>query len=90
MGVPTQDELKEALEEAARMREQDEDPQHLAKALLNHHYQLQKLEKVLHAAELYMHSGQAGTEHAALMRAIEAAKKARSNSDDHEELDFSL
>lgn len=90
MGVPTKDELQEALEEAARMREHDEDPHHLAKTLLNHHYQLQKLEKVIHAAELYMHSGHAGTEHAALIRAIEAAKKAKSDSNDHGELDFGL
>jgi len=90
MGVPTNEELQTALEEAARMREQDDDPLYLAKVLLNHHYQLQKLEKVLRAAELYMHSGQAGTEHAALMRAIEVAKRARSDSGDHEVLDFGL
>lgn len=90
MGVPTQEELQIALEEAVRMREQGEDPHHLAKTLLNHHFQMGKLEKVLHAAELYMHSGHAGSEHAALVRAIAAAKKARSDSDDHAELEFGL
>lgn len=90
MGVPTQDELQEALNEAARMREQGDDPHHLAKTLLNHHYQIEKLDKVLRAAELYMHSGHAGTEHAALIRAIEAAKKARSDTEDHEQLDYGL
>ena len=90
MGVPTNEELQTALEEAARMREKGNDPHFLAKVLLNHHFQMQKLEKVMHAAELYMHSGHAGTEHAALIRAIETAKKAKSDSNDHEELDFGL
>lgn len=90
MGVPTQDELNKALEEAARMREQGDDPHHLAKSLLNQHYQLEKLEKVLQAAELYMHSGHAGTEHAALVRAIATAKKAKSDTEDHEQLDYGL
>ena len=90
MGVPTQEELEHALEEAGRMREQGDDPHHLSKSLLNQHYQVEKLEKVLRAAELYMHSGHAGTEHAALIRAIEGAKKARSDSGDHEQLDYGL
>ncbi|WP_455198954.1 hypothetical protein [Kaarinaea lacus] len=90
MGVPTEEELQQALEEAGRMREQGEDPHHLAKTLLNHHYQIEMLEKVLRAAELYIHSGHAGTEHAALIRAIEGAKKARSDSGDHEQLDYGL
>lgn len=90
MGVPTQEELEHALEEAGRMREQGDDPHHLAKSLLNQHYQVEKLEKVLRAAELYMHSGHAGTEHAKLTRAIEAAKKAQSDTGDHEQLDYGL
>lgn len=90
MGVPTAEELKTALQEAVRMREQDDDPRFLAKVLLNHNYQLEKLNKVLLAAELYMHSGHAGHEHAELIRAIEAAKKAKSDSDDLNELDYGL
>ena len=38
MGMPTEAELREALAEAARMREQGEDRHHLAKALLNLEY----------------------------------------------------
>jgi hypothetical protein len=90
MGVPTQEELQTALQEAASMREQDRDPHYLAKVLLNHHYQLEKLNKVLEAAELYLHSGHAGHEHAELMRAIEDAKRAKSDTGDHNELDFGL
>lgn len=90
MGVPTQNEMEAALKEAASMREQGDDPHHLAKVLLNHNYRIQKLENVMKAAELYMHSGHAGKEHAELMRAIEAAKYASSNTADHDELDFGL
>lgn len=90
MGVPTEEELQTALQKAASMREEDNDPHYLAKVLLNHHYQLGKLDKVLHAAELYMHSGHAGQEHAALLRAIEDAKRAKSDSNDKGELDFGL
>ncbi|HEC19404.1 MAG TPA: hypothetical protein ENI97_08670 [Gammaproteobacteria bacterium] len=90
MGVPSKEELDEALAEAARMREQGEDPHHLAKVLLNHDYRIHTLEKVLHAAELYLHSGQAPREHSQLVRAIEAAKYASSNSADKDPLRYGL
>ena len=90
MGVPTEQELEQALGEAARMREQGEDPHHIAKALLNHHYRIEKLEKVLHAAEVYLHSGHGGQEHSQLIRAIEAAKKASTDTDQHDVLDYGL
>ena len=90
MGVPTEEELQTALQEAARMREQGEDPQHIAKVLLNHNYRIKQLEKVMHAAELYFRSGNASQEHTNLVRAIEAAKYAGSNSADHDELDYGL
>jgi len=73
MGKPTTEELAQALEEAARMREQDDDPYFIAKTLLNLQYRMGFLEKVLHAAERYLR-GEGGTEHAALHRAIEQAK----------------
>ena len=90
MGVPTEEELQTALLEAARMREKGEDPHHIAKALLNHHYRIKQLEKVMHAAELYFRSGNAGQEHTALVQAIEAAKYASSNTADRDELDHGL
>ena len=73
MGVPSKEELDTALKEAIRMREQGDDPHHLAKAFLNHNYRIEVLEKVLHAAELYMHSGQGGQEHSQLVRAIDGS-----------------
>jgi len=73
MGKPTTEELQQALEEAGRMRERDEDPHFIAKSLLNLHYRMGFLEKVMQAAELYLR-GEGGHEHAVLKRAIEAAK----------------
>ena len=57
MGKPTEEELKEALEEAARMRETGEDPKHVAKALLNCHYLLTHAEHIYRAVQEYLHSG---------------------------------
>lgn len=90
MGVPTTEELQIALQEAARLREQGEDTHHIAKVLLNHNHRIEKLEKVMHAAELYFRSGNASREHTNLVRAIEAAKYAGSNTTDHDELDYGL
>jgi hypothetical protein len=90
MGVPSKEELDCALKEAIRMREQGEDPYYLAKSLLNHNYRIDTLEKVLHAAELYLQSGQAGHEHGQLVLAIEAAKRAKADSNDSDVLDYGL
>ena len=73
MGKPTINELQQALDESVRMREHDDDPHFMAKSLLNLHYRIGFLEKVMHAAELYLR-GEGGTEHAALLRAIQQAK----------------
>jgi len=73
MGMPTAEELHEALDEAARMREKDEDAHHIAKSLLNLHYRMKYMERVLKAAELYMH-GQGIQEHRELLKAIEAIR----------------
>jgi hypothetical protein len=90
MGVPTTEELQTALKQAAQMREHGEDPHHIAKALLNHNFRIEKLEKVMHAAELYFRSGNASQEHTKLVQAIEAAKYASSNTTDHDKLDYGL
>jgi hypothetical protein len=76
MSKPTEAELKAALAEAARMREQGDDPHHIAKALLNCHYMQRELEQVLRAAEEYLRSGLAEPEHLRLERAIEKARRA--------------
>ncbi len=76
MSMPTEEELKIALAEAARMREQQDDPKFIAKALLNTNYQVKQLRHVLAAVELYLHSGMAVTEHQKLKKAVAAAKLA--------------
>lgn len=75
MGKPTSQELEEALQEAKRMREQGDDPHHVAKALLNMNYQRGFLDEVLHAAENYLQSGMAEREHTLLVKAIEKARE---------------
>ncbi len=80
MAMPTEEELNQALAEAGRMREQGEDPHHVAKALLNCNYQQQKLRQVLKAVDSYFHSGQAVQEHQRLRKAAEEAHKAISRT----------
>ncbi len=71
MSTPTAEELAEALQEAGRMREQGEDPHHIAKCLLNHNYRLRHLEKVHQAVVNYLRSGESQIEHAKLVKALE-------------------
>lgn len=84
MGTPTEEELKKGLHHAIEMREQGEDPHFVAKSLLNHHYRLKKMEKVIEATKLYLRSGQSPTEHAKVVRALEQYDKI-----DHESADYS-
>ena len=70
MGKPTDEELRTALDEAARMRESGKDPHHIAKALLNLNHRTKYLERVLNATERYIRSGQAVSEHQHLVEAI--------------------
>ncbi len=74
MGMPTTEELKEALAEAGRMREKGEDPCHVAKALLSLNYRMRYLERVLETAEHYIHFGLSAQDHIALQRAVEEAR----------------
>lgn len=71
MGRPTKEELAEALAEAGRMREQGEDPKHVAKSLLNHEFRLKLLEQLYEQVEHYVRSGQSSTEHSKLTLLME-------------------
>ncbi len=90
MGMPSKEELEQALAEAARMREQGDDPYHLAKALLNLNYQNEQLKHVLAAVELYFNSGMAVTEHQKLKKAIVTARNAIDRSGGIERESFGL
>lgn len=90
MSMPTKEELDIALEEAARMREQGEDPKFVAKALLNSNYQVVQLSHVLAAVELYFNSGMAVTEHQKLKKAVKTAKEAINRTGGIERESFGL
>ena len=76
MGKPSSEEMKIALTEAARLREQGKDDKHLGKTLLSLHYCAGFLEDVLDKADLYLHSGEGAQEHADLVKSIERAREA--------------
>lgn len=85
MGKPTQDELSEAIQTAAAMRESGADEKHVGKCLLNLNYRNKLLEKVLQHAELYVHGGSDPHEHTLLLKAIadvqEAGQTVKHDSD---------
>lgn len=72
MGIPSKYELERALTYAARLRESGHDSYFIGKALLNSHYRLEQLEKVLALTESYLKFGQDEQEHARLVKAIAA------------------
>lgn len=88
MSRPTPEELTAALQEAARMREHDEDPLSVGKSLLNLNYRLNYLERVLYAAKEFLHTGLAPQQQIDLQRAIEQAEKASHFVTDKEEKGF--
>ena len=74
MAKPTEPQLQQALARARQMREQDQDPHYLAKALLNCHYENGLLRAVLQAVECYLTSGLAEPEHVHLLKSLETAR----------------
>lgn len=76
MGKPTESELQQAIMAAVKMRESDNDPDFVAKSLLNLNYRVQKLERVMTAARRYLHAGQSVSDHRSLMQLIQSAEKA--------------
>lgn len=90
MGVPTQEELDTAIKEVIRMRESGEDPHFIAKTLLHHNWVIEQLEKVVKAADLYLHSGHGSREHTLLVKAIENAKTVNRVSTDRNPGEYGL
>lgn len=76
MAMPTEEELKTALAEAGRMREQSEDPNYIAKSLLNLNYQNEQLKEVLKMADKFLRTGMNVMDHQKLKKAIDNARKA--------------
>lgn len=75
MGKPTEEQLNQALQKAADMREHGKDPYFIAKSLLNLNYRFGIWQKVIDATKRYLHSGQAPTEHARLVSALREAER---------------
>lgn len=90
MPKPTEEEYLHALEVAGQMREKREDPDFLAKSLLNLNYRYEYVRKVMHAAERYMRFGQEEREHRDLLRAIEAAHQAETRDSGKKDSDIGL
>lgn len=86
MGKPTAEELQQALDAAIKMREGGNDPDHIAKSLLNLNYRVICLEHVLAAAQRYLHSGQSSIEHRKLLAAIAAAEKSLHQPESEDEI----
>ena len=90
MSKPTEEELNRALEVAAKMRESGNDPDYIAKVLLNHHYRLGLLEAVYKAVEHYLHSGLAEREHTVLLKTLDKLRKAEDRDSGSEYTDIGL
>lgn len=90
MSKPSDEELKIALRRAVIMKEQSQDPDFLAKSLLNHHYRLGFLLDVLFAADRYLNHGMADHEHTRLLSLIEKAKDAEDHVAKIEHYNFGL
>ena len=87
MGKPTEEEFEDALKTAIQMREEGNDPHHIAKALLNLNYRMGFLEKVFHAASLYLR-GLGEHEHTALQKALDAARREDAHTSGQDSDDF--
>lgn len=86
MGKPTEQEFKQALQKAGLMREQGDDPDFIAKSLLNLNYRFDVWQKVISAVKLYLHSGEGTTEHTRLVAALREAERIELESSHVEEL----
>lgn len=73
---PTLEELHEALTEAQRLRAAGEDTHHLAKVVLYQQERLRYLEDVCLRAERLVQFGLDEHEHALLVKALDAARRA--------------
>lgn len=81
MGKPSQSELQQAIQTAIKMRESDQDPDFVAKTLLNQNYRLQKLERLLETTRRFLHAGQSVTDRRQLLKVLEEAEKAAADPD---------
>ena len=72
---PTKVELQTALAQAQCMRDQNEDPEFVAKSLLSLNERMRVMEEVLRKTRLYLRSGQGAREHTSLKIAVNKAEE---------------
>ena len=75
MARPSKEELVIALQYAETIREQNNDPEHVAKALLFLHTKSTLLDKLFHAADAYVNHGGFPQQHAELAHAVNEIKR---------------
>ncbi len=75
MSKPTDIELKTAIQKAIEMKEHDQDPDFIAKSLLNLQFRMRFYEELAQIADRYMNLGQAENERMLLLRTIEKVKE---------------
>jgi len=90
MSKPSEEELETALKTAAQMRDDENDPFFVAKALLSHNYRIRYLEEIMHVADRYLNHGMSEQERTHLIRTIEKAKDAESFTANKERDSFGL
>lgn len=90
MPKPSDEELEIALQKAAEMRENNDDPFNMAKCLLSHNFRIKNLEDVLAIADRYCNMGMAQRELTHLIRAIEKAKNVESYTSQSKQERFGL
>ena len=85
---PSTEQMQHALEVAASMRDSDDDPDYLSRALLYLQHRIEVLEQVHSAANEYMHFGQEERQHARLQRALESVRdfEIRESNQDKQDL----
>jgi hypothetical protein len=79
---PNDNELKIALDEAERIREENEDPCFLGKSLLYLEGRNRELEQVFEHVEKYLKFGLPVEEHSALVRLVDEIRERAEKDDD--------
>ncbi len=90
MSKPTDDELKTALRSAIAMKEQGEDPQFIAKSLINLQYRMRFYEELLQVADRYLNHGQAEHERMKLLSCINKISEIEARTAKQDIEDFGL
>ena len=92
MGRPSKEQLERALNAAEKLRDLDQDDDHLGRSLLYLNSRNEVLEKVFNATMHYLRSGHDQHEHTRLIQAVQDARRQfREESDSmDEDSDFGL